>query len=150
MSDKKAARQARRAARRAGRADRRTKLKAIETAAENAKFTVDLDSDPPPKFITVFDEVWPVLEPVLAYLESLKVTGPKSDAVLADVIASGNQIKNGASEAEQNKFVQDLDKVWKYVNMGLGILKAAVGDKADAVIDDIIDVGDWLTGSENA
>lgn len=148
MTDTRAERKARRVARKANRQERKQKLKALVSAAENAKFTFDLDSNPPPKFETVFGEVWPVLEPALAYLESTKMTGEKTDKALADIIALGNQIKNGASQEEQNKFVQDFNKVWKYLNIGLGVLKAVVNDKADAVIDDIIDVGDWLSGNE--
>ncbi len=149
MSTKSAARKARRAARKTERSARKAKLSALVSAAEHATFTVDLDASPPPKFIQVFDEVWPVLEPALAYVESLKITGDKSDQALEALIALGNQVKNGASETEQNKFVADLDKVWRYVNMGLGVLKVVVNDKADATIDDIIDIGDWLTGNES-
>jgi len=148
MSDRKAARQARRAKRKQDRQERKAKLKALVTAAENAKFTVDLDSDPPHKFITVLHEVWPVLEPVLDYVESMKITGDKTDEVIAAIIALGNQIKEGGTEDTQNKFVVEFNKVWKYVNMCLGVLKAVVNDKADEVIDDIIDVGDWLTAND--
>ena len=144
-SERRAIRRQNREMRTIQRTARKSKFKAINAAAENANITIDLDQAEP-KFADAFNQVWPILKPVLEYAELIKITGPDVDKVIRAVIDLGERVSTGAaSEAEKTEFISKLDKVWEPAKTALGIIVTFTGEKVDKVIDKIIEIGDWIT-----
>jgi hypothetical protein len=126
------------------------KFKAIIEAAGTTKITIDLDVAEP-KFIDAFNQIWPLLKPVLEYAEVIKLTGPGADKVIRTVIDLGGRVSTGnASESEQTDFTNTLDAIWQPVKAVLGIVVTFTNDKVDKVINDIIEIGDWITEDVNS
>jgi hypothetical protein len=124
---------------------RKSKFADIISAVGKSKIDIDLDVAEP-QFVTAFNQVWPILKPILEYAEMVKLTGPGADKGIRIVIDLGNRISTGAaSDAEQTAFIGTLDTVWGPVKTVLGILSTFTDDKVDAVLNKIIEIGDWIT-----
>ena len=144
-AEKKALRKQNRELRKTLRKEKKIKFRAIVEAAAKTSITVDLD-ETEPKFIEVFNQVWPILKPVLEYAELVRITGQGADKVIRTVIDLGERISSGtASDAEQTAFIGTLDTIWNPVKTVLGIIVTFTDDKVDKIINDIIEIGDWIT-----
>lgn len=127
------------------RKEKKIKFRAIVEAATKSNITVDLDSGEP-RFVEVFNQVWPILKPVLEYAEIVRITGQGADKVIRTVLDLGERISLGtASEGEQTAFISTLDTIWNPVKTVLGIIVTFTDDKVDKIINDIIEIGDWIT-----
>jgi hypothetical protein len=144
-AEKKAARKQNRELRKTLRKVRKTKFKAIVDAAGIVNINFDLDAAEP-KFADAFNQIWPVLKPILEYAELVKITGTGADKVIRTVIDLGERISKGtASSGEQSAFISTLDNIWNPVKTVLGIIVTFTNDKIDKIINDIIEIGDWMT-----
>lgn len=146
---RRAIRQQNREMRKTLKKEKKVRFNAIKTAAENASITIDLDQAEP-KFADAFNQVWPILKPILEYAELVKITGPGADKVIKVVIDLGGRISTGAaSEAEKTEFIKKLHNIWLPVKTVLGIIVTFTSDKADSVINKIVDIGDWITNEDD-
>ncbi len=144
-SEHKALRKQNRDLRKKQRKEKKTKFKAIVEAAGKTIISIDLDGSEP-KFADAFNQIWPLLKPVLEYAELVKITGAGADKVIRTVIDLGERISTGeASPEEVSNFVGALDAIWNPVKTVLGIIVTFTNDKVDKIINDIIDIGDWIT-----
>ena len=144
-AEQKAARKQNREMRKSLRKARKTKFSAIAEAAGKTNITINLDEGEP-KFVEIFNQIWPVLKPILEYAELVKFTGAGIDKVIRTVIDLGERISNGsASEGEKTAFISTLDTIWNPIKMVLGIIVTFTDDKVDKIINDIIETGDWIT-----
>jgi hypothetical protein len=142
--ERKAIRKEKREMRKTLRKERKTGYNAIVAAAGKTKITIDLDKAEP-KFVDAFNQVWPLLKPILEYAELVKITGPGADKAIRAVIDIGERISKGtASDAEQTEFIKTLEKIWQPVKAVLGILVTFTNDNVDKVINQIIEIGDWI------
>jgi len=122
------------------------KFNDIVSAVTRSKIDIDLDVTEP-KFVTAFNQVWPILKPILEYAEMVRLTGPGADKAIRIVIDLGERISTGAaSDAEESAFIGTLDSVWEPVKTVLGILATFTDDKVDEVLNKIVEIGDWITG----
>lgn len=127
------------------RKEKKAKFSAIVEAAGRTNITIDIDNAEP-KFVDAFNQIWPLLKPVLEYAELVRITGPGADKVIRTVIDLGERISSGsASPSEQSAFISTLDTIWSPVKMVLGIIVTFTNDKVDKIINDIIEIGDWIT-----
>ena len=144
-AERKAIRKENREIRKKQRKEKKAKFNAIIDAVGNNKITIDLDQAEP-TFVVAFNQAWPILKPILEYAELVKITGAGADKVLRTVIDLGNRLSAGqASAGEQSAFISTLDTIWQPVKTVLGILVTFTDDKVDKVINDIIEIGDWIT-----
>lgn len=147
--ERKAARKAKKALRKASKKLRREKFNEIVASAKELDFKFDLDTEDP-EFVDVFNEIWPTLKPTLEYAELIKITGPKADKVLRTVVDLGHRISEGdASKEEELKFIVYLDSYWDKVAWALEIAKTFTPDNVDDVLDQVIEVGEWITDNED-
>jgi hypothetical protein len=147
--ERRAIRREKREIRKTLRGARKTRYNAIVEAAEKAQITIDID-DAEPKFVDAFNQVWPILKPVLEYAEIVKITGPGADKAIRAVIDLGERVSTGnASETEQTEFIRKLDNIWQPLKTVLGIIVTFTNDKVDKVINDIVEIGDWITEDKN-
>ena len=146
--ERRAIRRQKREMRRMLRKEKKSKFNAILTAAGSSSITIDLDAAEP-KFIEAFNQVWPILKPILEYAELVKITGPGADKVIRTLIDTGERISTGtAGPGEESVFITTLDSIWQPVKTVLGIIITFTDDKVDKVINDIIEIGDWITGDK--
>jgi hypothetical protein len=144
-AEQKALRKQNRELRKKQRREKKTKFKAIVDAAGITNISIDLDG-PNPKFADAFNQIWPILKPVLEYAELVRITGTGADKVIRTVIDLGERISTGAASPEEvSNFVGSLDTIWNPVKAVLGIIVTFTNDKVDKIINDIIDIGDWIT-----
>ena len=144
-AEKKAIRKQNRVERKKLRKERKGKLKEIIQAASTTNITIDLDGVEP-KFVDAFNQIWPLLKPILEYAELVRITGEGADKVIRTVIDIGERIATGtASPEEQTDFISKLDNIWNPVKTVLGIIVTFTNDKVDKVINHIIEIGDWIT-----
>ncbi|HSO87491.1 MAG TPA: hypothetical protein VLQ91_13125 [Draconibacterium sp.] len=144
-AERKALRKQNRELRKKQRREKKTKFKAIVEAAGITNVSIDLDG-PEPKFADAFHQIWPLLKPVLEYAELVKITGAGADKVIRTVIDLGERISTGtASAGEESAFISTLHTIWNPLKAVLGIIVTFTNDKVDKIINDIIDVGDWIT-----
>ena len=149
-AERRAIRKQNREMRKRLRKEKVAKFNAIVEAANTTKITIDLDVAEP-KFIDAFNQVWPILKPVLEYAELIKLTGPGADKVIRTVIDLGGRVSTGnASDSEQTAFTSTLDAIWQPVKAVLGIVVTFTNDKVDKVINDIVEIGDWITEDTNS
>ena len=147
--ERRALRKAKKEQRKAIKKLRKAKFGEIVASAQVMDFKFDLDTEDP-DFADVFNEVWPVLKPTLEYAELIKITGPKADKVLRTIVDIGHRISSGdASEEEQLKFIVYLDSYWDKAAWAFEIVKTFTPDNVDDVIDQVIEVGEWITDNED-
>lgn len=143
-AEKKAMRKANRAERKKLRKEKKVKFKEIVQAAGDSNITIDLDAAEP-KFVDAFNQIWPILKPILEYAILIKVTGEKVDKVLQTAIDIGVRISTGnASADEQTAFIKTFDTIWVPVKTVLGIVVSFTNSKIDKVINKVIEIGDWI------
>jgi hypothetical protein len=143
--ERRAIRRQKREMRRMLRKEKKSKFSTIVSVASTMNITIDLDTGEP-KFIEAFNQFWPLLKPILEYAELVKITGPDTDKVIRTVIEIGERISKGtAGPGEESMFIRTLDTIWHPVKTVLGILITFTDDKVDKVINDIIEIGDWIT-----
>ena len=144
-AEQKALRKQNRELRKKLRKEKKIKFRAIVEAAAITNISVDLDEGEP-RFADVFNQIWPILKPVLEYAELVRVTGQGADKVNRTVLDLGERISTGtASDGEQTAFISTLDTIWNPVKTVLGIIVTFTDDKVDKIINDIIEIGDWIT-----
>jgi hypothetical protein len=59
-------------------------------------------------------------------------------------MASGNAIANGGGASTQSDFIQKFGGIWDNLEKALQLLQLVINDKADAAIDDILEIGEWI------
>lgn len=134
--------------RKKNKALKREKFNSIVSATKTMNIQFDPDSGKP-KFVDGFNSIWLILQPALEYAELIRITGPKADAGIRAVLDLGARISTGnASEQEQTLFIQKYDTIWGIASQALEIIKTFTDDKADDVIDKVIDIGDWMAGQK--
>jgi hypothetical protein len=144
-AEQRATRKQNRELRKKLRKERKSKFNEIVKAAVNTNITIDLDTAEP-RFAEAFNQIWPVMKPVLEYAELVKVTGTGVDKIIRTVIDLGERISTGSASAdEQTAFINTLDNIWNPVKTVLGIIVTFTNDKVDKVINQIIEIGDWIT-----
>lgn len=144
-AERKATRKQNRELRKTLRKERKIKFKAIVDAASIVNINFDPDAEEP-KFADAFNQVWPLLKPILEYVEIARITGEGADRAIRTAIELGERISTGnASPGEQSAFIEKLDKIWNPVKTVLGIIVTFTNDKVDKIINDIIEIGDWMT-----
>ena len=144
--ERKQLRKQKRAERKEFKKLKKGKFNDIVSAVTRSKIDIDLDVAEP-KFVTAFNQVWPILKPILEYAEMVRLTGPGADKAIRIVIELGERISTGAaSDAEESAFIGTLDSVWEPVKTVLGILATFTDDKVDEVLNKIVEIGDWITG----
>jgi len=136
------------AERKKNKALKREKFNQVVAATKTANIQFDPDSAQP-KFVDGFNSIWQILQPALEYAELIRITGPKADAIIRTVLDLGARISTGnASAQEQSLFIQKYDAVWGIASQALEIIKTFTDDKADVVIDKVIDIGDWMASQK--
>jgi len=146
--EKRALRKAKKAERKKFKRLRKEKFNELVSAASKADFKFDVEDDSL-KFMDVFNQFWPVLRPALEYAELIRITGPKADKILRTVIDLGQRIATGdAGPEEETRFLTYLDSIWDIVEKVLEILKTFTSEKVDDVIDQVIEIGEWITDNE--
>ena len=143
----KAERQARRAARKAAKAERKSQLNRLIEAIKNSKIDFKPDGDHKIPFVDVFNEFWPILDPALKYAIAMKKTNEKTDKALQDVWDVGNAIANGGGSDQESAFMKKFDTIWDVLGGILHVVEELpfFNDKVKGVIEDIIDIGDWIS-----
>lgn len=132
------------AERKQNKALKREKFNIIVSATKTFDLQFDPDSGKP-KFVDGFNSIWQILRPALEYAELIRITGPQADAAIRTVLDLGSRISTGnASEQEKTLFIQKYDAIWGIASQALEIIKTFTDDKADVVIDKVIDIGDWM------
>jgi hypothetical protein len=146
--ERKARRLEKRAARRESRKLRKIKAKAFKAAMAENSIAIDIDNKP--NFVEVFNQFWPLAKPAFEFVITLRITKEKVDVILNTIIDLGDRISNGeASAEEETEFIGLLISVWSGVKMGLEMLQIVTGKKADDVIDNIIDTGEYILGEQD-
>lgn len=92
-----------------------------------------------------FKQVWPAVKPTLEFATILKFTGEKFDMTAKQIVVTGDNLYgNEISDTEAIDFLAKLSGIWENIDNVLEIVKAVTDDKSDAVLDKIIEIGDWL------
>ena len=137
-----------RAERKKNKALKREKFNNVISATKTLNIQFDPDTGKP-KFVDGFNSIWVILKPALEYAELIRITGPKADAAIRTVLDLGARISTGnASDEEQTLFIQKYDAIWGFASQALEIIKTFTDDKADEVIDKVIDIGDWMSSEK--
>ena len=92
-----------------------------------------------------FNQVWPAVKPTLEFAIILKFTGEKFDMTAKQIVVTGDNLYGSKiSDTEAIDFLAKLSGIWENIDNVLEIVKAVTDDKSDAVLDKIIEIGDWL------
>ncbi len=133
----------RRANRRARKTQRKRLIAAVKNAIENNTITFKPeDGGAEPAFADVFNQIWPILDPALKFTETY--TNDATDAVLQEVWAAGNAIATGGGDADASAFQAKFDQVWDKISFYLELAQTFTNDQTDKVIDEVLDIGDWI------
>lgn len=92
-----------------------------------------------------FRQVWPAIKPTLEFAVILKFTGDKFDMSARQVLVFGDQLYG--SEITDEGAVEVLTRlsgIWENIESVLEIIKVITDDKTDAIIDKVIEIGEWL------
>ncbi len=139
-------RNARRQARKAKRSERREDLKVLLNAIQNAGSISIPEDDSSPNFISKFNEIWPILKPALKFAIKLRLTDEKADKVLEAVLTAGELVAKGGSAADQSAFQEKFRDAWDKIEIALEVIQLVTPANVDKVIDDVMEVGDWIAG----
>jgi hypothetical protein len=111
--------------------------------ALNAFMDIDLKEKLPYK--DKFKQVWPAVKPTLEFAITLNITGEKFDTPAKQLVLFGDSLfRKAVTDQEAMDFLSDLSEIWDMIEKVLDVLKIVVPDKVDAVIDKIIEIGEWL------
>jgi uncharacterized protein YqgC (DUF456 family) len=92
-----------------------------------------------------FKQVWPAVKPTLEFIILLKITRERFDVPARKIVILGDKLSGmDITEEEALDFLDDLGIIWDIAESALETLKIALGEKADAVIDKIIEIMEWL------
>lgn len=99
-----------------------------------------------------FNVVWPAVKAVLEFGVSLKVTGPKFDQTLNDLIELGDNMATGdeITDEKSKRLVEKLQSIWGWLHSILTVIKVFTGDEADKVIDKVIEIVEWILDEDGA
>lgn len=135
--------------RQAQRQERKQKLEALISAAENVPEMSD--SEMMQNYEKQFDKVWPLMKAALQFAASLRVTGNKADAALEEIVTIGDRMAAGdATAADKDQFEQKLSKIWGVARMGISAAMVLTNDKVDAVLEKVLGIGDWITDTDQS
>ncbi|NCO53838.1 MAG: hypothetical protein COZ21_09920 [Bacteroidetes bacterium CG_4_10_14_3_um_filter_31_20] len=127
------------------KSNRATRKDAFNKFIEAVKAFKDLDLTQSLDYKTKFMKVWPAIKPTLEFALISKFTGQGFDNAAKELITLGDNIYNsGNVEANKTKFITKLTAIWDKIEMALEIIKIVADEKADAIIDKIIEIGEWL------
>ncbi|MEO9802995.1 MAG: hypothetical protein ABJF04_07095 [Reichenbachiella sp.] len=140
-------RKARRQARRAKRKERRKLLRELieKLSGRDISFEISDKEGANPPFIQIFKEIWPILDPALKFLIAMRLTKERVDKVLEDIHKAGQLLASGGAEHE-NEFREKFRNVWDDIEPKLEFIQIVTPNKVDKVLDDIIEIGDWIAG----
>ena len=104
-----------------------------------------------------FEQLWPDMRELLLAFRDMKITGKRLDKRIEKVVKLGDLVKSG-DQKKLPKFQSKLDRVWNRMRipLRLSILTAQMFekylgadsdrvDKAENVLSQFIEIGDWLT-----
>jgi hypothetical protein len=94
------------------------------------------------ELIAQFCPYWHVARTILRIAKVL--TPPKVDAAIDEIIAICDRLCGGATGDEQSALLEKFEQVWPVVKPVLVAVKAITSPKVDAIIDNIVRVGDLL------
>jgi hypothetical protein len=124
---------------------RKERKEAFDKLIEALKAFMDIDLKEKLPYKDKFKQVWPAVKPTLEFAVILNVTGEDFDTTAKQLILYGDGLFNkDLTEQEAVGFLGDLKDIWNTVEPALDTLKIVVPDKVDAVIDKIIEIGEWL------
>jgi hypothetical protein len=89
---------------------------------------------------------WKVIKPVLKVAKL--ITPPKVDKGVNEFISVVDKLTGGATGDERSKLLEKFAIVWGLVRPILVTAKDITGPKIDAIIDEVVKIGDLLTKSE--
>jgi len=111
--------------------------------AVNTFMDIDLKEKLPYK--EKFRQVWPAVKPTIEFAIILNITGEKFDTPARQLVMFGDNLyAKDLTEEEAVEFLDTLGDIWETIESVLEVLKIVVPDKVDAVIDKIIEIGEWL------
>ncbi|MBU2912738.1 hypothetical protein [Reichenbachiella agariperforans] len=143
----KKSRQARRQARKAKRAEQREQLKELISGLNEVNITDLPDTEEgTPALVEKFNEIWPILKPALKFAISVKLTGEKADKVLSEILKAGEVISLGGSDEAVSDFIEKFKDAWGTIEFVLGLIQILTPNNVDKVIDDVLEIGDWIAG----
>lgn len=127
------------------------RLKAFNKIIEVIGSFKDIDFDKSMTYKEKFNEVWPLMKPLIEFFIILRFTGDKFDSAAKKVILVGeNMYKNeSVDDVEVIDFLEKLAAIWEKIEFILEIIKFAVDDKKDEIIDKAIEVGEWIFDYED-
>jgi hypothetical protein len=124
---------------------RKEHKQAFDKFVEAIKAFMEIDLKEKLPYKQKFNQVWPALKPTIEFLIVLRVTREKFDTPANEVIILGDSLYGkDFTDQEALDFLSKLSEIWETVESVLEILKIVVPDRTDAVIDKIIEIGDWL------
>jgi hypothetical protein len=125
--------------------NRGARKQAFNKFIEAVKAFKDLDLKQAIGYQEKFLKVWPAIKPTLEFAITLKFTGQGFDNAAQELITLGDNIfKGNSSEANKTEFLNKLKDIWEKIDMTLEIIKYVTNDKTDAIIDKVIEIGEWL------
>jgi hypothetical protein len=124
---------------------RKEHKQAFDKFVEAIKAFMEIDLKEKLPYKQKFNQVWPALKPTIEFLIVLRVTREKFDTAANEVIILGDSLYGkDFTDQEALDFLSKLSDIWETVESVLEIFKIVVPDKTDAIIDKIIEIGDWL------
>lgn len=136
---------ARRTKRKSRRAVRREKFQTLLSVFQTDTRATDALDDDNLAYQEKFTKIWPLFSAGLEWGISLRITGKKLDKVLERLNTIGNKMASQpVTSDEEKEFLDLLDKIWWPVELALDGVQIFTGDKVDAVLDRITDIGDWM------
>jgi hypothetical protein len=88
---------------------------------------------------------WKLIKPILKVAKL--ITPPKVDKGINEFIAVVDKLTGGATADEQSVLLEKFAVVWGIVKPILESVKSITGPKVDAIIDEVIKIGDLLAAS---
>lgn len=92
--------------------------------------------------LTKLKPYWKVIKPLLKIVKI--VTPRKIDKVIDEFIAIVDKLLGGVSEDEQSLLLEKFAAIWGTIKPILVNVKGITGQKVDAIIDEVIKIGDIL------
>jgi hypothetical protein len=124
---------------------RKERKVAFDKLIEALKAFMEIDLKEKLPYKDRFKQVWPAVKPTLEFAITLNITGEKFDTPAKQLVIFGDNLYGKAlTEQEAIDFLAELSEIWETIESVLDVLKIVVPDKVDAVIDKIIEIGEWL------
>jgi hypothetical protein len=130
--------------------NRKERKKAFKKFLEAIMVFKDLDLKEKLPYKDKFKQVWPAIKPTLEFATILKFTGEKFDLAARQIVLTGDNLAGSQfKESDAVDFLAKLAGIWENIESVLEIAKVVSDDKTDAVLDRIIEIGDWLFDRDN-